>query len=288
VLLTDPAPQGRFPLAEEVAMRSVFLMVFVLAGCASSQPAPAPSSAPTAAPTGLPVQAGVAATPPAVQPRAGAPSGQLQPDTRPGLAVFPFTAGALLTGPAVDTATTNALAVGLQQMLLTELSQNSNLRVVERSLLREVLEEQNLGASGRVDAQTAARIGRLVGARYAVAGAFMEAGAFRMDARIIDVETGEILRAQEVRGRRNDVYELLVDLAARITRDVNLPALPDATMRERRAREIPAEAVTLYSRAQVYEDHGQTERAIELYRRIGREFPQMVEAREALDQLTQG
>jgi curli biogenesis system outer membrane secretion channel CsgG len=269
-------------------MRSAFLMIFLLVGCAAAPPAPAPSPVPSAAPTAAPVPAGCAATSSGARLPAAAPAGPVQPDTRPGIAVFPFTAGALLTGPAVDTETTNALAVGLQQMLLTELSQNSNLRVVERSLLREVLEEQNLGASGRVDAQTAARIGRLVGARYAVAGAFMEAGAFRMDARIIDVETGEILRAQEVRGRRNDVYELLVDLAARITRDVNLPPLPAATMRERREREIPTEAVTLYSRAQVYQDHGQTERAIELYRRIGREFPQMVEARQALDQLTQG
>lgn len=272
-------------------MRSAFLMLFLLAGCSAgtqspAPPAPAAAPSPAAAPAPATDTVRSPATP--AQAQAPAPSGQTQQDSRPGIAVFPFTAGALLTGPSVDTATTNALAVGLQQMLLTELAQNPNLRIVERSLLREVLEEQNLGASGRVDAQTAARIGRLVGARYAIAGAFMEAGAFRMDARIIDVETGEILRAQEVRGRRNDVYELLVDLAARITRDVNLPPLPAAAMQERRSREIPAEAVTLYSRAQVYQDHGQTDRAIELYRRISREFPQMIEAQQALQQLTQG
>jgi hypothetical protein len=51
------------------------------------------------------------------------------------------------------------------------------------------------------------------------------------------------------------------------------------------ARVIPPEAITLYSRAQVYEDGGQKDRAIELYRRISQDFPQMTEAKEALQQL---
>jgi outer membrane protein assembly factor BamD (BamD/ComL family) len=55
---------------------------------------------------------------------------------------------------------------------------------------------------------------------------------------------------------------------------------------ERREREIPSEAVTLFSRAQVYQDAGRTEQAITLYRRITSEFPEMVEARQALLQLT--
>ncbi|CAN5668356.1 hypothetical protein BH23GEM7_BH23GEM7_11780 [soil metagenome] len=269
-------------------MRSAFLMLLLLAGCAAGPPSPAPPASPT--PTAAPATATDTARSPGTPVQAPTPARAVRQaqDDRPGVAVFPFSAGALLGRQREDAETVEALRVGLQQMLLTELAQNSALRIVERSLLREVLEEQNLGASGRVDAQTAARVGQLVGARYAIAGVFMEAGAFRMDARIIDVETGEILRAQEVRGRRDDMYDLLVQLAAKITQDVNLPALPAAAMRERRAREIPAEAVTLYSRAQVYQDHGQTERAIELYRRIAQDFPQMTEAQQALEQLTQG
>lgn len=205
-------------------------------------------------------------------------------DTRPGLAVFPFTNGGSFGPDKEDLA---ALEVGIQQMLLTELAQNTNLRVVERSQLRAILDEQGLVTSGRVDPRTAAQVGRLVGARYVVTGAFMDVyGTFRLDGRIVDVETGEILKTEEVRDRRQNIYQLLVDLAGRITQGVSLPPLEVAMVEQRRSRAIPAEAVTLFSRAQVFQDGGRHEQAIDLYRQIAQRFPEMTEAREALRQLT--
>jgi hypothetical protein len=75
-------------------------------------------------------------------------------------------------------------------------------------------------------------------------------------------------------------------MAGRVVEGVSLPPLEVATVAQRRARAIPAEAVTLFSRAQVYEDGGRHEQAIELYRQIAQRFPEMSEAREALRQLT--
>jgi len=211
---------------------------------------------------------------------------QAQADSRPGIAVFPFTNGGSFGAEREDL---EALTIGIQQMLLTELSQNGALRIVERSRLRELLEEQKLGTSGQVDAGTAARVGKLVGARYVVTGVFIDLnGNFRLDGRIVDVETSEILKTAQVRDRRDNLYELLFDLAAKITEDVKLPPLPAGLREERRAREIPAEAVTLYSRAQVAQDLGRKDRAVELYRQIASRFPQMTEASEALRQLTGG
>ncbi|HET7275691.1 MAG TPA: CsgG/HfaB family protein [Longimicrobiaceae bacterium] len=205
-------------------------------------------------------------------------------DNRPGIAVFPFTNGGSYGPESEDLA---PLEVGIQQMLLTELAQNPALRIVERSTLRGIIEEQELGASGRVDTRTAADVGKLVGARYVVTGVFTDLfGNFRLDGRVIDVETGEILNTEQVRAEREEMYDLLVELASKITAGVDLPPLPAATTEARKSREIPAEAVTLYSRAQVYQDGGRTEQAIELYRRINQEFPEMTEAREALLQLT--
>jgi TolB-like protein len=205
------------------------------------------------------------------------------PDRRPGIAVFPFTNGGSFGSDKEDLA---ALEVGVQQMLLTELAQNPALRIVDRSVLKQILEEQNLASAGRVDAATAARVGKLVGARYAVTGVFMDLnGNFRLDGRIVDVETGEVLKGQEVHAKRDALYDLLVQLAGKITKGVKLPPLPDAVRESSESREIPAEAVTLYSRAQVYQDAGRTDKAVELYRMIAQKFPQMTEAKEALHQL---
>ncbi len=205
------------------------------------------------------------------------------PDRRPGIAVFPFTNGGSYGKNKEDL---SALEVGVQQMLLTELAQNTALRIVDRSVLRNILEEQNLATAGRVDAATAARIGKLVGARYAVTGVFMDLnGKFRLDGRIVDVETGEVLKGQEVHDKADNLYNMLVQLAGKITNGVKLPPLPAAVREERGSRAIPAEAVTLYSRAQVYQDAGRTDKAVELYRMIAEKFPQMTEAKEALHQL---
>jgi TolB-like protein len=209
-----------------------------------------------------------------------------QDDPRPGIAVMPFDNGGS-HGSGAEAEDFEALEVGLQQMLLTELAQNTSLRVVERGRIRELLQEQDLLEEGRVDPATAARIGQIVGARYMVLGGFVDLfGDFNMNARIVDVETSEIVSSRQVRDRREMIYDLLVDLAAGITEGVDLPPLPVEQREARKEREIPPDAITLFSRAQVYEDAGRTEQAITLYRRITEEFPEMEEAEQALRQLT--
>lgn len=210
-------------------------------------------------------------------------AGAQTPDSRPGIAVFQFNNGGSYGANAEDL---DALQVGLQELVLTELSMNTNLRIVDRVRLNEMLQEQGLAQSGRVDAQTAARIGKLVGARYAVTGGFIDNnGDFRMNGRVVDVETGEVLRARLVRGERADMFDMIVDLASQITDQVNLPPLPTEVREARKRQEIPAEAITLFSRAQVFADAGRTDRAIELYERIAQDFPQMEQAQTALKQL---
>lgn len=214
---------------------------------------------------------------------AAQPAAAQTPDTRPGIAVLPFTNGGSFGADREDL---EALQVGVQELLLTELAVNTNLRIVERSRMREILEEQGLAESGRVDGATAARVGKIVGARYMVTGVFMDnSGNFQMDARIIDVETSEILKAERVRDRKAKIYDLIVDLAAKITHDVKLPALASAEREARKSREVPAEAITLFSRAQVYQDRGNKERAVELYERIAQQFPDLSQAKEALQQI---
>jgi TolB-like protein len=203
---------------------------------------------------------------------------------RPGIAVFPFTNGGSY-GPGRDDM--SALEVGIQGMLLTELQQNPQLRIVERGILRETLAEQDLGTAGRVDPGTAARVGRLVGARYAITGTFMDLyGNFRLDGRIVDVETGEILRTVRIDNqRRENLYRLMVDMADRIVRGVDLPPLAQATQRERRERNMPDEAVMLLSLAMDHQDNGRQTEAVELYRQLVQRFPDYTEAREALRQI---
>lgn len=228
-----------------------------------------------------PADAGVSPATPAQSAVAPVPQ---DPQTKPGIAVLPFTYGGSF-GPNKEDL--GSMRIGIQEMLLTELKQNPTLRIVERSTLKEMLAEQDLGASGRVDEHTAARIGKLVGARYIIKGQFMDLyGNFRVDGHIVNVETGELVKTVQVSAKPDQLYDLLVQLASRITAGVNLPPLPTSVQNARKARDIPGEATRLYSLALTLQDDGETAEAIKLYRRITQEFPQMTEAREKLTQLT--
>lgn len=204
-------------------------------------------------------------------------------DRRPGIAVFPLTNGGSYGEKSENL---EALTVGLQQMLLTELQQNESLRIVERAQLQQILDEQDLADKGRVKPGTAAEIGKLVGARYMVTGAFLDLyGQFRMDARVVDVETGEVIHTGSVKGDKKNLYGLLVDLSDEITRGADLPPLPRQVQQQRKESDIPPEAITIYSQAQVYQDRGRTEQAVELYQKLVERFPDLTEAQERLEQL---
>lgn len=214
-------------------------------------------------------------------------------ERRPGVAVFPFVNGGSYGEGAQEM---EAFRGGLQQFLLTQLAENDQLRIVERSALDRILQEQDLAETGRVDPSTAARVGELVGARYMISGVFADVyGEFRMDARIIDAETSEIVETASVTDDRENLYGLIVELAEEITREADLPPLPQAAREVQQEREIPGEAMTLYSRAQYYEREGRTDEARELYERVMDRFPRVVEeypeyvgAEQALRQLSGG
>ncbi len=208
-----------------------------------------------------------------------------QDDMRPGVAVMQFDNGGSF---GQDAENFDARRVGLQKMMITEFAANPGLRVVERSQISALLSEQDLGASGRVDDATAATIGRIVGARFMVFGSFLDFyGDMRIDLRIINTETSEIVRTENVRDDRENLYSMITQLALSVTANLDLPALPQAIRQEREAREVPAEAIQYYSRAILYADRGNSDRAAELYSRALEVFPNYTEAAEGLQQLHQ-
>jgi TolB-like protein len=266
--------------------------VMLLAIGACTRPAASAGPAPAAPPvTAGPAESVAARSPtdgnaPAYS-QGGAPAaGRDTVDTRPGIAVFPFENTSI--GP--DRAQFELLGIGVQQMLTYELAQNTNLRVIDRAVLRELMAEQDLGASGRVDAETAARIGRIVGAKYVVMGGFMDnsfgGGDFQITGRIVDAETTEVLRpAAQAKGTRAQINRTMVQLASDLTRHINLPPLPAAVREARLQRPITPEAMIRHAMILSYQDEGDTARAIQLYEQLVSDFPQVEEWRSELRQL---
>ena len=251
-------------------------LVFVLAvGCASARSRPS---------SGGPHEPGTGGEGP-TRAESSDPLQEGQQDDRPGVAVWAFSNGGSFGSDPWDY---TALEVGLQQMLITELAQNSQLRLVNRSHLQEIIQELDLGQTGYVSPETSAQVGRLVQARYLVFGSFVDAnGTMRLDARIDNVETGEILTetAAKVEGERDKLLSLVVQLGVKIVDSADLPSLPQQVVEERMAVELTGEGAMLYSLALRSEDLGDLEEAAGLYRRVVTGWPEYTPARERLEQL---
>jgi TolB-like protein len=108
-----------------------------------------------------------------------------------------------------DNAELSRLRKGLADMLISDLSKIKMLNVIERARLEEILKEQKLNNSKEFDASTATKVGKLLGVQYILTGAFFDLmGSMRMDARIIDVETGKIIKSEGIDGQTNTFFDL--------------------------------------------------------------------------------
>src|SRR5467141_1652090 len=204
-------------------------------------------------------------------------------DTRPGIAVLPFDNSGSY---GQNKENFDALQKGIAGMLISELAANPAARVVEREQIQSLLDEQSLGASGKATPETAAKIGKLVGARYVIAGTFIDFyGDFRLDARLVNVETSEIVKVESDRMQRDHLFDIIRTVAARLMKDANLPPLPRQASEQRMNRQVPTEALTFYSKALLYQDRGQKDKAAEMYQRALAVFPEYTEAQQGLQRV---
>lgn len=207
----------------------------------------------------------LAAQQPASQPESSPPAAPAA-DSRPTLAVLYFTNSALVGG-----ADYQPLSKGMAEMLITELSQNPGVRVVERDRLQALLEEQNLSTAGRVDQASAVRIGRVLGAQHLLMGAFVidPRHNMRIDLRAVNAETSQVEYVESVTGKEDQLLALVDQLGRKVNTGLKLPPVAF------RVRPVDApvakgpeqfRAVMLMSRALERQDRGDKAGAVALYK----------------------
>ena len=122
------------------------------------------------------------------------------------------------------------LSRGLAELITTDLALVRNLRLLERVQIGTLLDELQLGASGRADPATAARVGRLLRAERMVQGvaAITENGPVRLSATVVR-GNGEVRAGAQANG----TFKQLLDLEKQLVFSIAIQLGIEVTEAER-------------------------------------------------------
>jgi TolB-like protein len=198
---------------------------------------------------------------------------------RPAVAVLPFEDGGSY---GQDREVFNALEFGLQALLISELARHPGLDLIARARVGGRSRPDDEGARA-IDAASAASAGKSIGARYVILGAFIDHyGRFRLDARVVDTESGRIVDVVSndpaLRDRR-ELHAMLRSLATRIAAALDVPASAASTS------PVSTEALNWYSRGLLHLERGERSAAATAFDRALQASPDFPEARDELRQV---
>ena len=220
-------------------------------------------------------------------------------DTRPTVAIVYFTNGAIGKGHEE----LQPLSLGLADMMITEMAANPRVRIVERDRINQLMDEQKLSAGDRVDPSTAVAMGKLLGAHHILIGTYVTdpKGRMVLAVRSVNTETSQVEYTDQVRGKSDDVLDMVSTLAEKVNKGLNLPAIPrrqpaaggntrgasqspsDNAAPAPKARQVPFQAVMLYSKGLAAKDKGNWQEAVQLFRASLQKFPEYEAPKKALE-----
>lgn len=116
------------------------------------------------------------------------------------------------------------LQKGLPSMMINYMQGATELKVIERERIEWLLNELELQRQGDVvDQSTAVRTGKLLGANAVVFGSFsVHQDRMWISARVVKVETGEILLAEQLFGEKDQFFEHIEDLSQQVAESIDL------------------------------------------------------------------
>ena len=136
------------------------------------------------------------------------------------------------------------LGAGIADTMVSDL-RKAKVTVVERDQIDRALAELVRQGTQGVEESTAAKSGKLVGAKTIVLGGYQQAGKqLRINARFVSVETGVVLDAAKATGAAADPFAVQDQIVAQLLGETAAKALP-----KRKASTKTTEAYKLYAQA---------------------------------------
>ena len=176
---------------------------------------------------------------------------------------------------------------GIPLLLITDLSGVPGLSVVERTRLQALTEETSLGASGLVEAGTAPRVGKLLGARWLVGGEIGREKPTRIDlaSNVADVHAGTTTGKTSAGGEIEQLFEVEKDLLFGVLKLLDVNVTPEEEQRLRKPCSKSVTALSALFLGVDAGDHGDLDKAEGYYRKALQVNPGVCIASDAIKEI---
>lgn len=158
---------------------------------------------------------------------------------------------------------------GLSQLIVTDLSKVSRLRLLERERVQALLDEMQLTDSGRVQAATGARSGRMLRAASVVQGTLQDqpgnGSQLRLDANVVNATNASVTATGAATDRLQQLFEVEKTVVLQLLQKmgITLSAAERRAISERPTADL--QAFLAYSRGLEAEDRGDYQAAADQF-----------------------
>lgn len=121
----------------------------------------------------------------------------------------------------------DALAEGFADMLAATLSEQKDVKIVERHRLRDLLKEQKLSLLGLTDPATAVKVGKLLKAdRIFVGGITKPKEKFIINVHAYEIDTARLVTSEQVQGKPAEIVSATYSLVNKLCKKLNVQLKP--------------------------------------------------------------
>lgn len=109
------------------------------------------------------------------------------------------------------------LSMALAETISNRLSNIKEIQVIEKSQMKKVINEIQFSRSGLVDPMQAKEFGSFTSADFIIVGSYQTGSdELRVNARIVDVNTADVISSVEANGVKEDVYRIQNSIAEQL------------------------------------------------------------------------
>jgi serine/threonine protein kinase/Tfp pilus assembly protein PilF len=115
------------------------------------------------------------------------------------------------------------LGGGIAETVTADLKKIEGITVIGRERVYETLRRHGVTPDAEVDTTMASSLGREVGARWILTGGYQKiAEMLRITARVVDVETGEVVRTVKIDGLMKEIFDLQDKIVFELSQGMDL------------------------------------------------------------------